>query len=100
MSAGDGGAGVVVAVVIDVPAHGVAAFQRYESHVLPLLGRYGGRLERRLRTPDATTEVHVLSFPTDGDYRRYLADPDRSAHRSLLSGVPVTQRLVEALTDV
>ena len=87
-------------VVVDVPADGVAAFQRYEDHVLPLLDRYGGRLERRLRTPDATTEVHVLSFPADSAYRGYLSDPERSGHRGVLDGVAITQRVVEALADV
>ena len=91
---------VTVVAVVDVPPEAVGPFQRYEDLVLPLLDRHRGRLERRLRSPDGRTEVHVLSFPTDGDYRRYVADPDRSAHRSLLSGVPVTQRVVEALTDV
>ncbi|NEK86168.1 hypothetical protein GCU60_10410 [Blastococcus saxobsidens] len=91
---------MTVVAVVDVPPEAVGAFQRYENQVLPLLDRHGGRLERRLRSPDGSTEVHVLSFPTDADYRRYLADPDRSAHRSLLSDVPVTLRVVESLTDV
>ncbi|HYH24256.1 MAG TPA: hypothetical protein VD834_02825 [Blastococcus sp.] len=96
-----GGAEVVlVVVVVDVPAEGIPAFQRYEERVLPLLDRYGGRLERRLRTPDATTEVHVLSFPTDSAYRAYVGDPERAGHRALLDGVTVTQRVVEPLTDV
>ncbi|MCZ2859473.1 hypothetical protein [Blastococcus sp. VKM Ac-2987] len=89
-----------VVAIVDVPPEATAAFQRYESLVLPLLGRYGGRLERRLRNPDGSTEVHVLSFPADGDYRRYLSDPERGTHRALLSEVPVTQRVVESLTDV
>ena len=87
-------------VVVDVPVAGVPAFQRYEERVLPLLDRYGGRLERQLRTPDATTEVHVLSFPTDSAFRAYLGDPERAGHRALLDGVAVTQRVVELLTDV
>ena len=97
---GRGADGVVVVVVVDVPEDGVAAFQRYEDRVLPLLDRYGGRLERRLRTPDATTEVHVLSFPTDSAYRRYLSDPERAGARALVGGIAVTQRVVEHLTDV
>ncbi|WP_232797124.1 hypothetical protein [Blastococcus atacamensis] len=102
MAGEDGGTAVVVVVVVvvDVPADGVAAFARYEDHVLPLLVRYGGRLERRLRSPDATTEVHVLAFPSDGAYRGYLADPERAGHRALLDGVTVTQRVVAPLADV
>jgi hypothetical protein len=44
-----------VVTVVDVPPDGVAAFQRYEDEVLPLLHRYDGLLERRLRSPEGTT---------------------------------------------
>jgi uncharacterized protein (DUF1330 family) len=91
---------VLLVAVLDVPADGVRAFQRYEDAVLPMLDRYGGRLERRLRNPAGTSEVHVLSFPTDGAYRDYLADPERARHRAVLAGVPVAVRLLESLTDV
>ena len=89
-----------VVAVVDVPPEGVAAFQRYEDGVLPLLGRHDGRLERRLRTPDGTTEVHVLSFASEGAYRGYLDDPERASHRPLLNGLDVAQRVVESLSEV
>lgn len=90
----------VVVAVVDVPSDGVAQFQRYEDEVLPLLSRHDGVLERRLRTPDGTTEVHVLSFASEQAYRGCLGDPERVGHRSLLAGVEVVQRVVEAVTDV
>jgi hypothetical protein len=62
---------------------------------LPLLGRHGGRLERRLRTADARTEIHLLSFPSRTGYESYLADPDRAVLRPLLDGVDVHQRVLE-----
>jgi hypothetical protein len=83
-----------------VPAEAAPGLQRYEQAVLPLLPRHGGRLERRLRTPDGTTEVHVLSFASEDAYRAYLADPGRSVHRALLGGAEPVQRVVTALTDV
>ena len=83
-----------------MPPEAVEAFQRYEERVLPLLARTGGRLERRLGTPDRTTEVHVLSFDSESDYRRYLDDPDRRSHRQLLTGLDLAQRVVESLVDV
>jgi hypothetical protein len=89
-----------VVVVIDVPPEGVATFQRYENEVLPLLHRHDGLLERRLRAPDGTTEVHVLSFASEGAYRGYLRDPERRSHRALLDGVEPAQRVVDSLTDV
>ena len=58
-----------LAVLVDVPNGAVPAFQAYEDRVLPLLRRHGGRVDRRLRTPDGTTEVHVLSFDSEGAYR-------------------------------
>ena len=90
----------VVVAVVDLPADGVAAFRRYEDEVLPLLSRHDGVLERRLRTSDGTTEVHVLSFASERAYCGYLGDPERVGHRSLLAGVDVVQRVVESLTDV
>ena len=89
-----------VVAVVDVPPGGVAAFQRYENRVLPMLQRHDGVIERRLRTPDGTTEVHVLSFPAEGAYRGYLDDPERVGHRALLKGHEPRQRVVESLADV
>jgi hypothetical protein len=95
-----GGGRFTVVAVIDVAADAVAVFRRYEDLVLPLLSRHDGTLERRLRTPDGTTEVHVLSFPSPAAYRAYLTDPRRAEHRSVLDGVELTHRVVESLTDV
>ena len=86
---------VIIAMIADVPAEGITAFQAYESQVLPLLDRHHGRLERRLRTPDSRVEVHILSFDSRQGYQDYLADPQRLAHRHLLAGVEPTQRILE-----
>jgi hypothetical protein len=95
-----GPARYTVVAVVDVPPGGVAAFRLYEGEVLPLLRRHGGRVERRLSTPDGTTEVHVLSFVSEEGYRAYLGDPERARHRVLLSGCETRQRVVEAVSDV
>ena len=60
-----------------------------------MLTRHGGRLERRLRTDDALTEVHIVSFETASGLDSYLADEERQAHRRLLDGVAIGQRLLE-----
>jgi uncharacterized protein (DUF1330 family) len=86
---------LTIVMVADVPAESVSAFQRYESLVLPLLARHGGRLERRLRTHDALNEIHIVSFETRSGYESYLADPERQSHRSLLDGAEVGQRMFE-----
>jgi uncharacterized protein (DUF1330 family) len=89
-----------VVSVIDVAAESVAVFRAYEARVLPLLEQHGGRLDRRLRTPEGTTEVHVLSFTSEAAYRSYLADPERADRRSTLHGIELTHRVVESLSDV
>lgn len=86
---------VTLAVLVELGDAAVAPFDAYERGVLPLLGRHGGTLERRLRTPDGRTEVHVVSFASRAGYDAYLADPDRAAFRPLLDGLDVRQRLLE-----
>ncbi len=79
----------------DVSAAGIATFQNYESRVLPLLARHDGLLERRLRSTDAQTEVHVVSFGSRAGYESYMADPERTAQRGALDGIELRQRIVE-----
>lgn len=86
---------VTLAVIVDLGPGAVEAFQRYERRVLPMLARHGGRLQRRLRTADGRTEVHVLSFGTRAGYAGFLADPRRAALRPLLAGADVAQRVLE-----
>jgi hypothetical protein len=70
---------VTYAVVIRIPAEGIGDFRAYEDTVLPLLPEFNGRLERRLRNPDGTVEVHIVSFASDADRQNYLNDPRRKA---------------------
>jgi antibiotic biosynthesis monooxygenase (ABM) superfamily enzyme len=68
---------VTYVVTIRIPAEGVEDFRAYEDTVLPLLPEFNGRLERRLRNPDGTVEVHIVSFASDADRQNYLNDPRR-----------------------
>jgi hypothetical protein len=88
-------AGFTVVMIAELGAAAVGPFDAYERRVLPLLDRHGGRLERRLRTADGRTEVHLLSFPSRAGYDAYRADPDRAALRPLLAGLDLTQRVLE-----
>ena len=76
--------GVTLAVIIRVPAEGVADFQAYEDAVLPLLPEYNGQLERRLRNAEGTAEIHILRFASAADHRNYRNDPRRAAQIWLL----------------
>ena len=76
---------ITYALLFRVPVKGVDTFERYERLVLPLLGDHDGRLERRLRSPDRLTEVHIVSFPSHEAFRGYREDPRRAEHAHLLA---------------
>jgi ketosteroid isomerase-like protein len=85
--------GALYCAVARVPLAGVDAFARYEDAVLALLPEHGATLERRLRTIDGTTEVHLLRFG-DGALDAYRADPRRAAHRPALEASGATVELL------
>lgn len=74
----------MVHVLVILPADGVESFQRYEAEVLPLLAGHRGRLDRRLRSDDERTEVHVVSFPSTEHFECYRNDPRRAELAQLL----------------
>ena len=90
---------LTLALVVDLATDAVEPFEAYERRVLPLLGRHGGLLDRRLRTADGHTEIHVLSFADRAGYDAYLADPARAAASRVLDGLDIDRRLLE-VTDV
>jgi hypothetical protein len=71
-------------LIVRIPAEGIEDFQAYENAVLPLLPEFNGRLERRLRNPDGTVEMHIISFASDADFQKYRNDPRRTAQAWLL----------------
>jgi hypothetical protein len=86
-------------LIARVPPDGVARFQAYEDAVLPLLGEFGGLLERRLRNDGGTIEVHIVSFVSDRNAQRFRSDPRRAALSHLFeASAASTERL--AMTDV
>ncbi|WP_308355786.1 GNAT family N-acetyltransferase [Streptomyces sp. ODS05-4] len=86
--------------IVDFPADGTERALAVEEAALALLPRHGARLERRLRTGDGRTEVHLLRFPSEAAYRAYLADPDRPDVRAAGLGVRVLEvgEVVEGLS--
>ena len=75
---------VTFVLIAKIPEEGVADFRAYEDAVLPLLAECNGCLERRLRNPDGTMEVHIVSFASDADFQDYRNDPRRAAQAWLL----------------
>jgi hypothetical protein len=75
---------VTFVLIARIPAEGIEDFRAYEDAVLPLLSEFNGWLERRLRSPNGTEEVHIVSFASDADFQNYRNDPRRMAHARLL----------------
>lgn len=91
--------GSTYVLIARMPPAGVQQFQDYESNVIPLIARHGGRLERRLRTADELTEVHVIWFPSEEAFLDYRGDPERTAQVPLLVESGAVTELLE-LSDV
>ncbi len=92
-------AALTLAVLLKVPPSGVTEFQAYEARVLPLIGEYGGTLQRRLRTGDGTAECHIIVFPNQDAFERFKADPRRAAATPLLIASGATAEAFE-MADV
>ena len=75
---------VTFVLIFRIPREGVEDFRAYEEAVLPLLPEFNGRLERRLRNPDGTVEIHIVSYASDADRQNYRNDPRRAAQAWLL----------------
>ncbi|MFV2112797.1 GNAT family N-acetyltransferase [Micromonospora sp. LOL_025] len=91
----DPAAAVRLVALVELAPDAVEAGQRYEDTVLGLLRRHGGRLERRQRTGDGRTEVHLIRFDTRDGYDGFLADPERVALREELGDAAPTTRVLE-----
>jgi antibiotic biosynthesis monooxygenase (ABM) superfamily enzyme len=75
---------ITFVLIARIPAEGIEDFRAYEDAVLPLLPEFNGRLECRLRNPDGTVEMHIISFASDADFQNYRNDPRRTAQAWLL----------------
>jgi hypothetical protein len=86
---------MLVVAIARIPPEGLADFAAYEDRVLSLLPAHGAELERRLRTRDGTTEIHVIRFPSQDAMKGYLADPLREQHRALLDASGAAMEVLE-----
>jgi uncharacterized protein (DUF1330 family) len=83
-------------VTIDLSNADFDLFANYETKVLALLQKHGGRLEMRVRAIDGRSETHLIYFPDNDAFERYRSDPirlaalsewDRSGARSVVTEV-------------
>lgn len=84
----------LVAIVDMAPGH-AAAGHRYEDAVLGLLDRHGGSVERRMRSSDSATEVHLIRFRSRAGYESFMVDSDRLDHRDSLGDAAPNTRVIE-----
>jgi antibiotic biosynthesis monooxygenase (ABM) superfamily enzyme len=71
-----------------------AEFEAYERKVARIMARYGGVIERTIRTSpvsaegaDHPFEVHMLKFPSRDRYDAYRDDAERRALNSERAGI-------------
>jgi antibiotic biosynthesis monooxygenase (ABM) superfamily enzyme len=71
-----------------------AEFEAYERKVSRIMARYGGVIERTIRTSKASDdgsdepfEVHVLKFPSRGHYDAYQDDAERRSLSGERAGI-------------
>jgi antibiotic biosynthesis monooxygenase (ABM) superfamily enzyme len=65
-------------------------FEAYERKVSRIMARYGGLIERSIRTTgesDGPFEVHVLKFPTQELYVAYQDDAERHSLSGERAGI-------------
>lgn len=84
-------------VMIDLTGADLPVFEAYETKVLALVQKHGGRVDVRVRSLDGARETHLLFFPDAPTYERYRDDPARLAIRSEWesSGARLTAEEVE-----
>ena len=86
---------VLLAVIVEMAPSDVPAGLRYEDRVLGLLDRHGGCVERRLRTADSATEIHVIRFRSRAGLESFMADADRARLRDAVGDAAPTARVYE-----
>ena len=69
-----------------------AVFDEFESMAIPIISKYNGKLALRIRpSKDAVIEssmeqpyeIHLVSFQTDEDFKRFMSDPERQKYLHL-----------------
>ena len=69
-------------IVIDLTAADIDLYENYERKVIPLLDKYGGRMESGVRSVDGMIETHILFFPDVSSFEAFLSDPVRTQLQS------------------
>jgi hypothetical protein len=89
------GEGLLLVAIVQMAPGNIGAGRTYEDFVLARLGAHGGALERRTRTADDGTEVHLIRFSDRTGYESFLADQERHAYRERLGDAAPTTKVIE-----
>jgi hypothetical protein len=92
---GDPDSALLLVAIVQMAAGHAEEGQTYEDFVLARLGQHDGVLERRTRTADGGTEVHLIRFSGRAGYESFLADPERAAYRDRLGVAAPTTKVLE-----
>lgn len=95
MSEKDQSGEVFLVAVVEMADGHVEAGQQYEDAMLQLMERHGGSVERRMRSMDSQTEVHLIRFESRAGYESAVVDPDRLDYRDRLGDAAPTTRVIE-----
>lgn len=77
---------IYITQLIHIKAGEEATFDEFESHAIPIIKKYNGKLLFRIRlTPDQVIEagmeipyeVHLVQFDSDNDFELFKQDEER-----------------------
>lgn len=84
---------IYLTVLLFIKTGKESVFEEYENTVLPILKEYNGIIIHRLRpnyenyignsTEEQPYEIHLISFPSNNDFKAYLQDSKRLSFNSL-----------------
>ena len=94
-SGNDTSGGLLLIAIVEMAHGSTATGQRYEDTVLGLLDRHGGSVERRVRSMDSATEVHMIRFRSRAGYESFMVDPDRLEYRDRIGDAAPNTRVLE-----
>jgi hypothetical protein len=94
-SGNDPSAELLLIAIVEMAPGSAATGHKYEDTVLGLLDQHGGAVERRMRSMDSATEVHIIRFRSRAGYESFMADPDRLEYRDKIGDAAPTTRVLE-----
>ncbi len=79
---------ILITQLIYIKAGQEQVFDEFEAVAIPLISKYNGRLLLRVRpdeknfiegSTDLPDEIHLVEFPAEADFERFMKDPVRAS---------------------